>query len=50
MEINSLIVGLVVSVTLLGAMYCEYCGSAVTPINLKVWTFHKYYEVDYNHV
>ncbi len=37
-------------VTKLGAMYCEYCGSAVTPINLKVWTFHKYYEIDYNHV
>lgn len=29
----------------LGAMYCEYCGLAVTPINLKVWTLHKYYEV-----
>lgn len=29
----------------LGAMYCEYCGLAVTPINLKVWTFHKFYEV-----
>jgi len=29
----------------LGAMYCEYCGSAVTPINLKVWTLHKFYEV-----
>lgn len=31
----------------LGAMYCEYCGLAVTPINLKVWTIHRYYEVDY---
>lgn len=29
----------------LGAMYCEYCGLAVTPVNLKVWTLHKYYEV-----
>lgn len=29
----------------LGAMYCEYCGLAVTPINLKVWTLHKFYEV-----
>ena len=29
----------------LGAMYCEYCGSAVTPINLKVWTLQKFYEV-----
>lgn len=37
-------------ITKLGAMYCEYCGLAVTPVNLKVWTFHKYYEVDYNHV
>ena len=37
-------------VTKLGAMYCEYCGLAVTPINLKVWVMHKYYEVDYHHV
>ncbi len=37
-------------ITKLGAMYCEFCGLAVTPINLKVWTFHKYYEVDYNRV
>lgn len=29
----------------LGAMYCEYCGLAVTPINLKVWTLHQFYEV-----
>lgn len=29
----------------LGAMYCEYCGLAVTPLNLKVWTLHKFYEV-----
>ena len=29
----------------LGAMYCEYCGLAVIPLNLKVWTLHKYYEV-----
>ena len=34
----------------LGNMVCEYCGSSVTPINIKVWTLHKYYEVDYNHV
>lgn len=34
----------------LGALYCEYCGTAVTPINLKVWTLHRYYEVDYHHV
>ena len=34
----------------LGAMRCEYCGLAVTPVNLKVWTLHRYYEVDYHHV
>lgn len=34
----------------LGNMYCEYCGLAITPINLKVWTLHRYYEVDYRHV
>lgn len=34
----------------LGHMVCEFCGSAVTPVNIKVWTLHKYYEVDYNHV
>lgn len=34
----------------LGALRCEYCGMAVTPINLKVWTLHRYYEVDYHHV
>lgn len=37
-------------VTKLGNMYCEYCGLAVTPVNLKVWTLHRYYEVDYHHV
>lgn len=37
-------------VTNLGAMYCEYCGLAITPINLKVWTLHRFYEVDYHHV
>lgn len=36
-------------ITKLGAMYCEYCGLAVTPINLKVWTLHHFYEVDYHH-
>lgn len=34
----------------LGAMTCEYCGLAVTPINIKVWSLHKIEEVDYNHV
>lgn len=34
----------------LGLMNCEYCGLAVTPINIKVWSLHKLTEVDYNHV
>ncbi len=34
----------------LGNMVCEYCGSAVTPVNVKVWALNKYYEVDYRHV
>lgn len=34
----------------LGAMFCEYCGAAVTPVNIKVWSLHKFYEVDYNHI
>lgn len=34
----------------LGNMFCEYCGSGVTPINIKVWSLHKFYEVDYNHI
>ena len=37
-------------VTNLGAKVCEYCGLGITPINLKVWTLHRFYEVDYNHV
>lgn len=37
-------------ITNLGAMYCEYCGSAVTPVNVKVWSVHSFYEVDYKHV
>lgn len=32
----------------LGAMVCEYCGLGVTPINIKVWSLHKYYQVGYN--
>lgn len=32
----------------LGAKYCEYCGLGITPINIKVWSLHKFYEVDYN--
>lgn len=34
----------------LGMMRCEYCGLAVTPVNLKVWKMHRFYEVDYHHV
>ena len=29
----------------LGQVCCEYCGTAVTPVNIKVWTMHKYYKV-----
>ena len=36
-------------VTNLGAMSCEYCGLAITPVNLKVWTIHRFYEVTYQH-
>lgn len=34
----------------IGQMVCEFCGLAVTPINIKVWSLHKLTEVDYNHV
>lgn len=34
----------------LGNMICEYCGAHVVPINMKVWSLHKLYQVDYNHV
>ena len=37
-------------ITNIGSMHCEYCGLAVKPINLMVWTLHQYYEVDYHHV
>ncbi len=37
-------------ITSLGAMKCEYCGLAVTPVNRRVWTFHRYYEVDYHRI
>lgn len=36
-------------ITNLGHMKCEYCGMAVTAINSKVWSLHKFYEVDYKH-
>ena len=35
-------------IKVLGAKFCEYCGTGVTPINIKVWSLHKFYEVDYN--
>ena len=35
-------------IKILGAKYCEYCGSGVIPLNIKVWSLHKFYEVDYN--
>ena len=37
-------------ITNIGHMRCEYCGMAVRPVNLMVWTLHQYYEVDYHHV
>ena len=37
-------------ITNLGAKKCEYCGSAVELINIKVWSLHNFYEVDYNHI
>lgn len=35
-------------VKILGAKFCEYCGSGVVPLNIRVWSLHKFYEVDYN--
>ena len=32
----------------LGAKYCEYCGSGIVELNIRVWSLHKFYEVDYN--
>lgn len=32
----------------LGAKFCEYCGTGIVPINIRVWSLHKFYEVDYN--
>lgn len=37
-------------ITNLGRKRCEYCGTEVVPINTKVWSFHKFYEVDYHHI
>ena len=37
-------------ITNLGAKFCEYCGSAVEEVNIKVWSLHKFYEADYHRV
>lgn len=37
-------------ITNLGAKFCEYCGSGVEELNVKVWSLHRFYEVDYHHV
>ena len=29
--------------------FCEYCGSGVEPVNIKVWSLQNFCEVDYNH-
>lgn len=34
----------------LGEMRCEYCGTKVTPVNTKVWSLHKIYEVDFQRI
>ena len=31
-------------------MRCEYCGTKVTPVNTKVWSLHKIYEVGFQRV
>lgn len=31
-------------VTKLGGKFCEYCGSGIVPVNIRVWTFQKVYE------
>ncbi len=32
-------------VTSLGAKHCEYCGLALTPVNLHVWSLERFYEI-----
>lgn len=32
-------------IKILGSKFCEYCGAGVTPLNIKVWSLHKFYEV-----
>lgn len=34
----------------LGAKKCEYCGSYIEPVNIKVWKLQNFHEVDYNHI
>lgn len=34
----------------LGAKKCEYCGSYVEPVNIKVWKLQSFHEVDYNNI
>lgn len=34
----------------LGQKKCEYCGLAVTPVNIQVWSIQSFYEVDYHKV
>lgn len=34
-------------ITSLGQKKCEYCGLAVTPINIQVWNLQNFYEVTY---
>ena len=34
----------------LGAKKCEYCGSYIEPVNIKVWKLQSFHEVDYNHI
>lgn len=36
-------------ITNLGSKFCEYCGSGVEPVNIKVWSLQNFCEVDYNH-
>lgn len=37
-------------VTVLGNKFCEYCGAGLEVFSTRVWSLHKYYEVDYNHI
>ena len=37
-------------ITNLGSKFCEYCGSGVEPVNIKVWKLQSFHEVDYNHI